>query len=48
MYYHNHISDFEALVNTTDTSTSKRPANARLTIITSLAFALITISIVFN
>ena len=48
MYYHNHIADFEALLNTPDDTADKDPSNDALAIIASLALALIAISIVFN
>ena len=47
--YYTSISDFEALMNTSDNSADNNsPAGDAFTIIASLALALITISIVFN
>ena len=48
MHYHTPVADFETLMNPADNTAGKGPVYDALTIIASLALALIAISIVFN
>ena len=48
MYYHNHISDYDALRNTADETATPRPVDRVLATATSLVFAMMAIAIVFN